>query len=146
MNLTTAKGTVLKISSFASPHTQGAIGQCRSFAGPTVKPKVQDITTHDTAGFWARTIATQVTAGTISFPINFDSDDATHAWDTGLWASMVALLRSSLTMIFPNSAGYLTFDGFVAQHDFAAPVDNVLSAAIQIAITDAVTGHTGSPA
>lgn len=140
MAITTAKGTQLKISDTASPLTYAAIGQVRSIAGPTVKPNVVDITTHDTPGFWRRKIAVLIDPGSVSFDINFDKADATHAFTTGLWNQMVGLIKSGFTMIFPNSAGTLTFLAYISQHDFNVPVDNVLGAKIALDITDAIVG------
>ena len=140
MAITTAKGTQVKISNTASPLTYATIGQVRSVTGPTVKPNVQDVTTHDTAGFWRRKIAVLIDPGSVSFDINFDHADATHAFTTGLWNQMIGLVKSGFEMIFPNTAGQLVFLGYIAGHEFAAPVDNVLVAKIQIEITDAITG------
>ncbi len=140
MAITTAKGTILNLSDVASPPSYSAVSQVRSISGPTTKPKVQDITTHDTPGFWMRKITVLIDPGDISFDINFDSADATHAFTTGMWNQMVGLVKSGLQMVFPNSAGTLTFKGYISSHEFNVPVDNVLSAKIAIAITDAISG------
>jgi hypothetical protein len=139
MAITTAKGTVLSLSDTASPLSYSAIGQVRSISGPTVKPKMVEITTHDTPGYWARKMAVLIEAGDISFEVNFDKTDATHSFTTGMWNQLVGLIKSGLKMVFPNTAGTLTFLGYLGQHEFNVPVDNVLSAKIQIAITDAIT-------
>jgi len=140
MALTTAKGTVIKIGDEASPAAGAAISQVRSITGPTVKPNLVDITTHDTVGNWRRKITALIDPGDISFEMNFDSTDATHAFTTGLWSMMIALTHVGMEVIFPNANGNLQFGGFVAGHEFAAPVDNVLSAKITLGITDAITG------
>ena len=140
MAITTAKGTVVKISDVASPIAYSSIGQVRSITGPTVKPHVVDITTHDTPGFWRRKLAVLIDPGDISFEINFDHADATHAFTTGMWNQLIGLVKSGIQMVFPNAAGTLTFLGYLGQHEFMVPVDNVLAAKIQIAITDAITG------
>lgn len=136
MAITTAKGTTMEISDNASPLVYAAIGQVRSIAGPTVKPNIVDVTTHDTPGFWRRKIAVLIEAGTVSFDVNFDAADATHAFSTGMWNQMVGLVKSGFRNVFPNSAGTLLYLGYIGQHEFAAPVDNVLTAKIQLAITD----------
>ena len=138
MAITTAKGTVLQmLNTWASGGTySAAISQVRSITGPTVKPKLVDITTHDTPGFWSRKATVLIEAGDISFEVNFDHMDASHAFTTGMWNQMVGLIKTGLRMIFPNSAGTLTFPGYVAGHEFNAPVDNILSAKISMAITD----------
>jgi predicted secreted protein len=137
--ITTAKGTILSLSDAASPLSYSAIGQVRSISGPTVKPKTVDITTHDTPGYWMRKLAVLIDPGDISFEVNFDKTDATHSFTAGMWNQLVGLIKSGLKMVFPNTAGTLTFLGYLGQHEFNVPVDNVLSAKIQIAITDAIT-------
>lgn len=140
MAITTAKGTLFRLSDVASPASYASVSQVRSIAGPTTKPKVQDITTHDTPGFWMRKITVLIDPGEVSFEMNFDHLDATHAFTTGLWNQMVNLTKSGFQMVFPNAAGTLTFVGYVGGHEFSVPVDNVLSAKITAAITDAITG------
>jgi len=141
MAITTAKGTILQLATnLTSPLTLvGNIGQVRSITGPTTKPHIVDITTHDTPGFWRSKLAVLVDPGDISFEINFNKADATHAYTTGMWYFMVQLLEVGLRMIFPNSAGQLTMDAYVGQHEFNVPVDNVLAAKLQFAITGAIT-------
>lgn len=139
MAITTAKGTIVRLSDVASPPSYAALSQVRTITGPTTKPKIVDITTHDTPGFWTRKLAVLNEAGDVSFEINFDHLDATHAFATGMWNQLVGLVLSGWQMIFPNSAGTLTYKGYVGQHEFSAPVDNVLGVKIQIAITDAIT-------
>ena len=151
MAIHTAKGTVLKFDSTGAapdlPAPAGAaIGQVRSITGPTVKPKIVDVTTHDTPGFWARKLTVLIEGGDISFEMNWDSTDNTMQFSsaTSLWQSMVGgiggnppgLTRVTLVMVFPYSAGTMGFYGYVSQHEFTVPVDNVLAAKIQFAITD----------
>ena len=140
MAITTAKGTALKMSDSGSPGVGSNIAQVRSISGPTVKPNTVDVTTHDTVGFWRRKIAVLIDPGNLSFEINFDYLEATHAYATGLWNQMIGLVKTGIEMIFPNSAGALKFQCYVSQHDFNVPVDNVLSVKIQLDITDAITG------
>jgi predicted secreted protein len=140
MAITTAKGSQLKLGNAASPTTYATIGQVRSIAGPTAKPHIVDITTHDTAGFWRKKLAVLIDAGNVTFEVNFDSADVTHAFATGLWSLMVALTKRGYQLIFPSASGTLTFSAYIGDHSFAAPVDNVLSAKIELAITDAIVG------
>lgn len=138
MAITTAKGTILALGDAASPSTYSTIGQVRSIAGPTTKAQIVDITTHSTTGYWRQKLAVLIDPGDASFEINFDSADSTHAFATGLWNLFVNLTQRGYRMTFPNSAGLLHFDAYVGQHEFAVPVDNVLSAKIMLAITNAI--------
>lgn len=134
--ITTAKGTILKYSSVATPPAFANISQVRSITGPTVKPKIVDVTTHDTPGYWARKMTVLIEGGDISFEMNWSPADATHAFSSGLWSSMTQLGIGAMSMQFPNGFGTMIFKGYVSQHEFSVPVDNVLSTKIQWAITD----------
>lgn len=139
MAITTAKGTLMKTGDAASPEVFTTIGQVRSISGPSVTATVQDITTHSTAGNWMEKLATLIDPGSISFPINFDSADATHAFATGLWNDMIALTKRNFQTVFAGSAGTLAFAAYITSHAFDVPVDNVLQANIELAITGAIT-------
>lgn len=139
MAITTAKGTVISLGNAASPSSYGAIGQIRSITGPTTKADVVDITTHDTAGNAHKKLAVLADYGDLSFEINFDTADSTHAFTTGMWSLLVALAKRGYKTTFPNAAGTLTFDAYVNQHEFNAPVNNVLSTKIMLTITDALS-------
>jgi len=136
--ITTAKGTQVKLGDDASPLTYATVGQVRSIAGPTVKPNIVDVTTHDTPGFWRRKLAVLIDPGDATFEINLDTADATHSFVTGMWNLLINLTLRGYQLIFPNDVGTLGFLAYVGSHEFNAPVDNVLSARIQLAITDAV--------
>ncbi len=141
-SITTAKGTTMEISDVASPATYVSISQVRTISGPTAKPKIQDITTHDTPGFWNRKLATLIDGGTVSFDINYNFTDASHAFATGLWNQMIGLILSGFRNVFPNSVGHLLYKGYIGQHEFSMPVDNVLLAKLQIAVTDNIVAVT----
>ena len=54
---------------------------------------------------------------------------------TGMWNQLIGLILSGFKMIFPNSEGTLVMLGYVGQHEFMAPVDNVLAVKFQFALT-----------
>lgn len=133
--ITTAKGTIFSLSDVASPPTYASVSEVRSITGPTVKPKIVDVTAHSTPGFWNAKLAVLIDGGDCSFDVNYNSADASMAFMTGFWNQMIGLTLSGFKMVFPNSAGTLKWQGFVSQHEFSAPVDNVLSVKMQNAVT-----------
>jgi Lambda phage tail tube protein, TTP len=134
--ITTAKGTILDLSDVASPASYASVSQVRSITGPTVKPKIVDVTAHSDPGFWSQMLAVLIAAGDISFELNYNSTDATQAFETGFWNQMIGLTLSGFQLIFPNSAGTLVCTGYVGGHEFSAPVDNVLSVKMTLALTN----------
>jgi len=142
MAIHSAKGALLQFSTTleGSAATYVTVGQVRSIAGPSTKTTVQDVTTHSTAGNWMNKLATLIDPGDLTFPINWDPADTTHQFATGMWIQLVQLSQNFWKLIFFASAGTLTFLGFVTQHAYNVPVDNVLSANIQITVNGQITG------
>ena len=144
MSITTAKGTVLRLSDLSSPTSPSytAISEVRSITGPTTKPKVVDITTHDTPLNFMRKLSVLIDPGDLSFEFNFDPSDPTHSFATGMWAQMLGLTRCEFQMIFPNAVGSMQMKGFIGQHEFMVPVDNVLAVKMMFALTDNILAST----
>jgi predicted secreted protein len=138
MAIRSAKGTLMRIGSNTSPETYTTIGQVRSIAGPTTKATVQDVTTHSTAGNWMEKLATLIDPGTMSFPINFDAADATHAFLTGMWQDFIALTLRAFETVFPAGLGQFVYTAYVTGHGFDLPVDNVIQANIELTISGAI--------
>lgn len=134
-----AKGTQQMVSDGSSPADFNLIGQVRSITGPTTSATVQDVTTHSTSGNWMEKLATLIDPGTLSFPMNYDADDATHAFASGLWSFLIALTQADFETIFPASLGQLDYSGYITGHPFDLPTDNVISSTIEITINGAIT-------
>ncbi len=139
MAIRSAKGTLQKVGNGASPEVYSTIGQVRSISGPSTTATVQDVTTHSTAGNWMEKLATLIDPGTLSFPINYDSADATHAFSTGLWNKLINLTVTAFETIFPASMGQLVYEAYLTSHAFECPVDNVLQANIELTIYGAIS-------
>ena len=146
MAIRSAKGTLIKLGDGTSPEVFTTVGQVRSISGPTTTATVQDVTTHSTAGNWMEKLAVLIDPGSLSFPINYDSADATHQFATGLWDLLVNLTVRGFRCVFPASIGYLQMDGMVTGHGFDCPVDNVLQANIEVTIFGAISAfNTAEP-
>jgi len=139
MAIRSAKGTAWKNGDGASPEVFSTVGEMRSFSqsGPTAT--VQDVTAHDTSGNWMAKLATLLDPGTISGLINYDNTDATHAFATGIWADLIALTNRNVQIVFPASMGQLDMGGYYSNHSFDFPVDNVLAANIEFAVSGAIS-------
>ena len=139
MAIRSAKGTLQKLGDGASPEVFTTMGQVRSISGPTTNATVQDVTTHSTSGNWMEKLATLIDPGTMSFPINFDSTDATHAFATGVWDDLINLTQRNWQTVLPASIGQLSYAAYATGHGFDLPVDNVISAALELTIDGAIT-------
>jgi hypothetical protein len=146
MGIRSAKGTLQQIGDGASPELFTTITQVRSIAGPTTKATVVDVTTHSTAGNWMEKLAVLIDPGSNSFAINYDKEDAKHAFSTGLWNLMINLTPKNHRTVLPASIGYMLYEGYVTSHAFDLPVDNVIRANIEITINGAITAaNTAAP-
>lgn len=139
MAIGSAKGTLQQIGDGASPEVFGTIGQVRSLSGPTTSVTVQDITTHSTAGNWREKLAVLLDPGTISFPINFDHADATHAFATGMWDDMIDLVLRNFQTVLSGTAGTLAYGAYITGHGFDLPVDNVRQVNVELTISGAIS-------
>jgi len=143
MAIFSAKNTLFRIGSTASPPVYSTVGEVRSISGPSTTAEIVDITTHSVLGYWRKKLAVLIDPGEITFPMNYDPADALHAFATGLWYLMVNLLTRDMQVLFPSAAGNLTFEGQVMRHEFDAPVDNVLGVNVGISIFNSIAAVNG---
>jgi hypothetical protein len=135
-----AKGTLLKMGDGGSPEGFTTIGEVRSISGPAVNVTVVDTTTHSTAGNYREKAPVLIDAGKATFEVNFNPDDPTlnPTLDTSVWGTMDQLLTVNFELHFspanPNNQ-VMHFAGFVTEHGFNFPVDNVQTANIGIEIS-----------
>lgn len=144
MAIRSAKGTLMKLGDDASPEVFATIGQVRSISGPSTTAVIQDVTTHSTAGNWMERLAVLIDPGNLSFPINYDSADATHQFTAGLWALLINLTQRNFRTVFPASIGYLAYAAYLTGHGFECPVDNVLQANIELTVFGAIDAANGA--
>jgi hypothetical protein len=155
----TGKGATLRYVDAVSGIT-AYVAQMRSVSGPTAKAKMIDVTPHGYGNvggaitgsaaplppvLWRRQLAAMMDAGDLTFEINWDAPAVTHSFNTGFWNAMVNNYLIQWELTFPYGAGILDFNGYVTGHEFAVPVDNVLSAKIAIAITDGIEVMPSTP-
>jgi hypothetical protein len=144
MAIRSAKGTLFKIGDGASPEIFSTVAQMRSISGPSATGVKQDITTHSTAGNWMESAVVLLDGGTIGFPANYDSAEATHAFSTGIWNRFINLTPQNAVVDFPLTIGYLYFNVYTMGHSFDAPVDNILAVNFEFAINGAITAANGA--
>lgn len=137
-----AKGTLLYTGTNASPIVYTQIGKVKSISGPGFSVDFVDTTTHDTTGNFREFAAVLCSAGDITFTVNYDPSDATHAPATGMYNTMQALTRIPFKLEFPPSDTLnttATFYGYFSGHPMTFNVDGIIEANISIKIDGAVT-------
>jgi hypothetical protein len=112
------------------------IAEVRSINGLTLDVKSVDVTTHSSSVPWTEAAATLLTAGNLTFEINYIPTEATHNNSTGLLNFLTNRTTKTWTITFPDQAATTwSFQGFIQKFDMQAPVDNVLTAKIDIKAT-----------
>jgi hypothetical protein len=89
-------------------------------------------------------LATLIDPGSLSFPINYDSADSTHAFITGLWNLFINLTQRNYRCVFPASIGFMSMPAYVTSHAFELPVDNVIQANIELTVNGAIIAQNGA--
>jgi hypothetical protein len=112
------------------------IAEVRSINGLSLSVKSVDTTSHSSAEPWDEATATLLSAGDLSFEINYIPTDPTHNNSSGLLSFLTNRATKDWTLTFPDSAATSWgFKGFINKFDMQAPVDNVLTAKITIKAT-----------
>lgn len=143
-----AKGTGLYVGVSGSPLSFVKIANVKSITGPGYNVTVIDTTTHSTTGNFREKAAVLVDAGKLTFMVNFDPADPTLAPATGLIHHLENLTEKAFQVRFPSSDSTharMNCIGFVTDHSFTFPVDNVIDASISIDIDGSVTWDTFTP-
>lgn len=140
-----AKGTGLYVGDGASPEVFTKIANVKPITGPGYNVTIVDTTTHSTVGNFREKAAVLVDAGKLGFRVNYDPADPTLAPATGLLNALQNLTEKNYQLRFPPSdtgKNRMNFKGFVSQHSFTFPVDNVIEADVAFEIDGAITFDT----
>jgi len=145
-----AKGTGLYVGDGASPEAFTKVANVKSIDGPSYKVQVVKTTTHSTVGNFEEKAAVLIDAGQLKFTANFDPDDPTLNPTTAgsLFSSMQALEAVNFQLrLSPGNPNHqmMTGRGFIVDHGFKFPVDNIQEATIAIEIDGALTWTTFTP-
>lgn len=127
------KGTTLKLTISATPTT---VAQVVSISGPTVEMGVSE-TTH-LGSTWRTFIPNILDAGELTFTIEYDSADSTHA---AIWSQMTAGTEAVwLITLADTGTTTIGFNGPITGFSIdEIAVDGVVTASISAKITGAVT-------
>jgi len=98
-----AAGTIIKLGDAASSETFTAIAEVLDFNGPSFSAKTTEVTPLDTTDFYEEVIVTMLSAGDVTFNLNF-----TSAGFDSLWAIFNARSKRNYQIVIPDS-GSTTF-------------------------------------
>lgn len=135
MTAVSSLGTLLKIGDGADPEVFTTIGAVKDISGPSIKMGTTDASTH--ASLAKEWVASIVDNGEVSFDINFDYSDTTHA---GLMTDLNAgTLRNFEIILTDSGATQVDFTAIVTGYELSAPVEGILTASISLQISGPIT-------
>jgi len=130
-------GTLLKIGDGAGPPENfTTIAEVKDISGPKLEQGTEEVTSHGSAGGWREYVGTLLSAGEVTFDLNFVPTEATHNPSTGLIADLKNRVKRSFKLVFPD-AGATTwaFSALVTGFEPGEPVEGSLAAAVTLRVT-----------
>jgi predicted secreted protein len=135
-NALSAFGSLLKIGDGATPENFTTIAEVADLGGPALKLDAIEVTHHESPGGWRENIGGLLTAGEVTFTLNFIPTEATHDASTGLIADMVARTKRNFQLVFPDVGSTTwSFAALVTGFEPKEPIDEKLSADVTLTVT-----------
>lgn len=132
-----SNGTLLQMGDGMVSETFTTVAEVLDISGPSLEAGTEEATSHDSDG-WREFIVTLLTAGEVSFDLNF-FNDPTQDFTTGILDVMLNGETVNWQLVFPTSPLVtVSFAAMVTGHDFDAPVEGKLSASVTLQTTGEV--------
>lgn len=130
-------GTLLKIGDGGSPTENfTTIAEVLDISGPALEQATEEVTSHSSVDGWREHVGTLLSAGEVSFDVNFVPTHATHNPSTGLIKDMTDRTKRNFQLVFPD-AGSTTwqFTALVTGFEPDEPVEGKLGASVTLQVT-----------
>lgn len=135
-----AYGTLLKMDDGLGSYT--TVAELRGIPWPQIQNPRLDVTTHDGPGFGRQYVNNLADYPAVGFQVNYLPWHPTHDHLTGMIYVQAQNLKRNFKIFMPpavSPALVLTFEAQVSQFNVTAPVDNVLTADVQLQPTGTPT-------
>lgn len=134
---TTGFGTLFKIGNGATSEVFTSIAEVKSIAGPNMSLQLVEATHMESPSGFQEWLPSFKDAGDVSLVLNFLPASTGHK---GLTTDFAARTKRNFKIVFPNTAGTTwSFSGYISAFAPNASIGDMLSAAVTIRITGAVT-------
>ncbi len=139
-------GTLLKLGASGGGGPYTTVAEVVDIAGPSFTQATHEAPSQGTT--WMKKVAGIVTAGQVTFGLNFIPKDSTHDDSTGL-LSLVGLQEVTGWQLVYNDAGAgtssaWTFDAYLVGFEQDLPVDGIQMVNVTLEINDEPTFAQGS--
>ncbi len=131
---TAAYGTALAIQRLQTGSYTN-LTNLKDISGPDVNAEQIDVTTHDSADFFAEFVTGIADGGEVSFDVVFDPTSAAHEL---MYNDVAARQLHNFKLILPGggaSVGNIAFAGVFTKMSFGAPVKDGLMASVTIKVS-----------
>jgi hypothetical protein len=129
-------GTLLKIGDGGGPENFTTIAEVKDIGGPSLELAAEEVTSHGSPGGWREFVGTLLSAGEVTFDLNFVPTEATHNPSTGLIADMKNRVKRNFKLVFPNAgATTWSFAALVTKFEPGEPVEGSLNAAVTLQVS-----------
>lgn len=125
-------GASLLRSDMASSPTFTELANVTSISGPSISRNVYDVTAHDSADSYMEFIGGLKDGGELTFELNWDPTDSTHA---DLFSDLDDLVARDYQLDLPQDIATFAFSGFLTGFEAGLPVDDKLTASVTYKIT-----------
>ena len=132
-------GVLLKRGNGGGPETFSSVAEVKDIKPYKLKAETKETTHHGSPGGWRTFKATLIEGGECTFKINFDPDDVTHSFATGLAADLINRQQRNYQIVLPDTSNSTyQFAALVTQFDPDGPVEGILETDVTLKITGPV--------
>jgi len=129
-------GTLLQLGASGGGGPYTTIAEVVDASGPSFQQATHDAPSQDIT--WMKKVAGLVSAGEVTFDINFIPKNSTHDDSTGLLSILGAQVVTGFKLLYNDAgagtASYWSFDAYMVGFDQDVPVDGILMASITLQI------------
>lgn len=138
-----AFGTVLKVGDGGGTEVFTGVAEIHDMSGPGISLNMIEATHHLSPSAMREFVAGLKDLTELSFEIGFVPTEATHSLSTGFLKDWADRTKRNYEIVFPDTA-VTTWgvSGFVTGFDIAAPLEDMLTAAVTIKLTGPITDKT----
>lgn len=128
-------GCLLKIGDGGGTEVFTTIAELKDIDGPELELEMKEVTSHDSAG-WREYIGTLLSAGEVTFALNFIPTHPTHSFSAGLIKDQVNRTKRNFRLVFSDVAATTWgFAALVNKVKPTSPVEDELAADVTLQVS-----------
>jgi len=139
-------GTLLKLGASGGGGSYTTIAEVVDASGPSFEQATHEAPSQDIT--WMKKVAGLVTAGEVTFDINFIPKNATHDSATGLLSLLGLQVVHGFQLLFNDAGGGTAskweFNAYMTGFDHDIPADGILMASVTLTINGQPTFTKGT--